>query len=63
MAKTETPATVPLTAPEIIDKMVGFPSLDLFLDRNPKHLSEDDLRQYIDVQRHRRAMYIEKGSE
>lgn len=51
------------TGPQLIDKMVELPTLDLFLDRNPKHLSDDDLRQYIDIQRHRRTMYIEKEQD
>lgn len=54
---------VSLSGPQIIDKMVELPTLDYFLDQNPKHLSDDDLRQYIDIQRARRTAYIEKEQD
>lgn len=51
------------SAPQIMEQMIELPTLDLFLDRNPKHLSDDDLRHYIDIQRQRRTMYIDKEQD
>ena len=50
----------PKTGPEIIDEMVKEPTLDTFLDRNPRTMTDEDLRQFIELQRRNRAAYIEK---
>lgn len=46
---------------EAIDEIAKEPDLDFFFfDRNPKELSDDDLRQKIEIERGRRALFIEK---
>lgn len=48
------------TGPEMVDEIGKDPTLDSFFDRNPKTLSDDDLRALIEVERKNRAMFIEK---
>lgn len=45
---------------ELIDKIGEQPTMDFFFDRNPKELSDDDLRRLIDIERGNRAAFIEK---
>jgi hypothetical protein len=45
---------------ELIDEIAKEPNLDRFFDCNPKTLNDDDLRQLIEVERQRRALFIEK---
>lgn len=47
-----------------IDEAAQEPNLDfLFFDRNPKTLSDDDLRNMIEIERKNRAIFIEKKSK
>ena len=54
------PTTEPQDGNESIDDIGKTPNLDLFFDRNPKHLSDDDLLELIKVERQQRALFIEK---
>lgn len=51
------------TGPEVIDEMTKEPTLDAYFDRDPHTLTDDDLRQFIEIQRQRRALFIQKESE
>lgn len=55
-----TSSTERQTGQEAIDEISKAPTLDVFFDRNPKTLSDDDLRQLIEVERKDRALFIEK---
>lgn len=46
-----------------IDEASEEPSLDFFFDRNPKTLTDDDLRLYIEIERRDRATFISKKQE
>lgn len=53
------------TGPEIVDEMQKDPTLDKFLDfldRNPhsKPYTDEELREWVEVQRQKRALYIQK---
>lgn len=49
------------TGNEAIDKIAKEPNLDFFFfDRNPKELTDDDLRRMIEIERQRRATFISK---
>lgn len=48
------------TGNEMIDEIAEGPTLDSFFDRNPKTLTDDDLRSLIELERKNRAMFIEK---
>lgn len=48
------------TGNEAVDEMAKEPSVDMFFDRNPRTLTDDELRQLIAVERVKRATFIEK---
>lgn len=45
---------------ELVDEIAKEPTLDIFFDRNPRTLSDDDLRELIEIERRKRALFIEK---
>lgn len=47
-------------ANDYIDEIGQDPTLNSFFDRNPRSLSDDELRQLIDIERQNRALFIEK---
>lgn len=49
--------------PATIDRMALERSMDRFFQTNPKDLTDDDLRQFIETQRRLRALYIEKKDD
>lgn len=56
---------MPKTSPapdgnELIDKIAEQPNLDRFFDLHPNQLDDDALRAMIEVERQRRALFIEK---
>lgn len=53
-------APEPQDGNESIDEIGKTPNLDLFFDRNPKHLTDDQLLELIKVERQQRALFIEK---
>lgn len=50
------------TGPEIMELMGEEPTLDKVFDNAPDVLSDDDLWEYIDSERHRHAVFIEKDN-
>jgi len=44
----------------LVDEIGKDPTLDLYFDRNPKTLTDDELRQLIDVEPRNRAAFIRK---
>lgn len=51
------------TGNEAIDEISAKPNLDFFFERNPKSLTDEELRHKIEVERQQRAMFIEKKSK
>lgn len=45
---------------EAIDEIGKKPNIDMFFDRNPKHLSDEELMRYIEIERMDRARQIAK---
>lgn len=45
---------------EQIDEIGKKPNLDVFFDKNPRDLSDEQLREMIAIERQNRAMFIEK---
>lgn len=48
------------TGNELIDEIGQEANLDRYFDRNPRTLTDDELRQLVEIERGRRAMFIEK---
>lgn len=48
---------------ELVDEVGKEPTLDAYFDRNPRTLTDDELRQLIEVERSNRAAFIEKRSK
>lgn len=46
------------TAAEVMSEALQHPTLDAFLDRNPKTLTREDYVQLVDTLRKQRAIYI-----
>lgn len=51
------------TGNEFIDEIGEEPTLDSFFDRNPRTLTDDHLRQLIEIERRNRATFIEKRNK
>lgn len=51
------------TGNEAIDEISTKPNLDFFFERNPKSLTDEELRHKIEIERQQRAMFIEKKSK
>lgn len=51
------------TGSELIDEIAKEPSLDFFYDRNPKSLSHDEYVRLVEIERGKRAMFIQKKSK
>lgn len=49
-----------LNGPELVDEIAKEPNLDRFFDRNPRDISDEELLELIEIERGRRAMFIEK---
>lgn len=49
-----------LTGPELVDEIAKEPNLDMFFDRNPKTISDEELLELIEIERGRRALFIDK---
>ena len=47
---------------DLIDEIGQDPTLNSFFDRNPKSITEDDWMQLVEIERQKRAMFIEKRS-
>lgn len=45
---------------ELIDEIAKAPNLDKFFDKNPRHISDDELLELINIERQKRALFIEK---
>lgn len=45
---------------EAFDEIASKPNLDLWYDRNPSTLTDDDIHLRIEVERQERALFIEK---
>lgn len=58
MAKAKEP-----TGPELVKAMAEHPTLDEYFDRDPKTLTDEDLRRIIQVERQRREAFITKGEK
>ena len=50
----------PQTGQEAIDEMGKAPSLDVFFDRNPRDMDDEEWLALIEVERKNRAIFIEK---
>lgn len=48
---------------DFIDEISQDPTLNSFFDRNPKGLTDDDLKRLIEIERQNRALFIEKKSK
>lgn len=48
------------TAGELISEMIKAPTLDRFFDNDPSRFTDEDLMEYISIERKNRAMLIEK---
>lgn len=48
------------TGNDAIDEIAKEPNLDWFFDANPKTFTDDDYRRYIQQEREKRAMFIDK---
>lgn len=48
------------TGKEMVDEIAKEPNLDKFFDRNPRDLDDQALRELIEIERGRRALFIEK---
>lgn len=49
-------------AKELVDEMAAEPTLDAFFNRNPKELTDDDLRKLVAREREKRAQFINKDA-
>ena len=52
-----------VTGPDILDLMAENPTLDKVFDNFPDTLTDDEVWEYIDGERKRHAVFIEKDSE
>ena len=46
-----------------VDEIGTEPNLDFFFDNNPRHFTEEQIRELIIKERDRRALFIEKRSK
>ena len=46
------------SAQDHIDGMVADPTLDKYFDRNPAEISDNDLMEWVNAERQRRAEFI-----
>ena len=46
------------TAKDMVKDMVADPTLDKYFDRNPATLGRDDLLEFVEIERQRRADFI-----
>lgn len=54
------PTKTPMTGNEQIDDIGKTPNLDMFFDKNPRELTDEQFREYIAIERQNRALFIEK---